>query len=184
MIYKGMDIGTKPSAALLQQYPHQLIDFKDPPSRTPLRSSWPMRAGASKRHWRLAIARARRRYDVVFQGFQRGPGGHSGDIARCAVICTACTRGRTRRLWKNSRVDPVAASGIHPNNLQRLLRRSRWNRVRDSGFRPWAHQQRRRRECVDCRLIELTIEPPRARSRAQMVRFARMLDADPRRSVR
>ena len=31
LVYRGMDIGTaKPSASELQQYPHQLIDIRDP----------------------------------------------------------------------------------------------------------------------------------------------------------
>src|SRR4030095_895825 len=72
------------------------------------------------------------------------------------------------------------ASGIHPNNPQRLLRalevyQSSGQRISDL----WARQQRGGvANALDCRLIELTIEPPRAFVHERIAtRFAQMLDA-------
>ena len=80
-----------------------------------------------------------------------------------------------------SRIDPEAATRIHPNNPQRLLRALE---VYATSGRPisefWANQQQHGgvAHALDCRLVEYSIEPPRAAIHARIERrFERMLDA-------
>jgi tRNA dimethylallyltransferase len=184
MIYKGMDIGTaKPAAAVLQQYPHQLIDFKDP-----LESYSAAQFVADARRCVEAALAARRLPVLVggtmlyFKAFKEG----LADIpatppeVRSLLAQRAREEGLAVLYDELMRVDPVAASGIHPNNPQRLLRalevyRSSGQRISDL----WASQQRGGvADALGCRLIELTIEPPRALVHERIAtRFTGMLDA-------
>jgi tRNA dimethylallyltransferase len=184
MIYKGMDIGTaKPNAALLKQYPHQLIDCKDP-----LESYSAAQFVADARRCVEAALVAGRLPVLVggtmlyFKAFKEG----LADIpatppeVRSHLARRARDEGLAALYEELARVDPVAASGIHPNNPQRLLRalevyQSSGQRISDL----WARQQRGGvANALGCRLIELTIEPPRALVHERIAtRFTGMLDA-------
>ena len=127
MVYREMNIGTaKPTAAVLERYPHQLIDLKDPRGvvfgrRVRRRCARVCRGGARGG----PAAAARRRHDAVLQGVQRRHGRSAGDVergprrARASVpnakVWPRCTRNCSASIrWR--------PRGIHPNNPQRLLR--------------------------------------------------------------
>ena len=184
MIYKGMDIGTaKPTAAVQQRYPHRLIDLKDP------LESYSAAEFVTDARKCVEAALAARRLPVLvggtmlyFKAFKEG----LADIpetppeVRKRLAQRAREEGLAVLHAELTRVDPVAARGIHPKNPQRLLRAlevylSSGQRISDL----WARQQRGGvAAALGCRLIELTIEPPRALVHERIAtRFAGMLDA-------
>src|SRR5262245_4352594 len=184
MIYRGMDIGTaKPDAALLRRYPHQLIDVKDP-----LESYSAAQFVTDARRCVEAALAAKRVPLLVggtmlyFKAFKEG----LADIpetppeVRSQLAQRARDEGLAVLYEELTRIDPVAASGIHPSNPQRLLRalevyQSSGQRISDF----WARQQGGGiANALGCRLIELTIEPPRALVHERIARrFAQMLEA-------
>lgn len=126
LIYRGMDIGTaKPSAALLRQYPHHLIDLLDP------KESYS--AGLFVQDALQAIALIQQRGKIpllvggtmmYFRMLQQG----------IAALPTACTdirlmlQERTKQFGlpvlhaELAKVDPVSAAQIKNTDTQRIQR--------------------------------------------------------------
>jgi tRNA dimethylallyltransferase len=184
MIYKGMDIGTaKPPAAVLRRYPHRLVDQKDPAE------SYSAAEFISAARGCIEAAIAAGRLPVLvggtmlyFKALKHGladvPPVNSDVRIRLAL--RAQQEGLPALHAELSRVDPTAALGIHPNNPQRLLRalevyHSSGERISDF----WARQPPGGiASALGCRLVELSIEPPRALIHERIARrFAMMLDA-------
>ncbi|MGB0996654.1 MAG: tRNA (adenosine(37)-N6)-dimethylallyltransferase MiaA [Pseudomonadales bacterium] len=126
LVYRGMDIGTaKPSAAELQDYPHQLIDIRDP--------SEPYSAADFVRDADAVIHQALQQGKtpiivggtmLYVQRFIRG-------IAELPSADPALRENLQQQLQQQgaialherlTQLDAVAAAKIHPNNHQRLLR--------------------------------------------------------------
>ena len=126
LVYRGMDIGTaKPSASELQQYPHQLIDIRDP--------SEPYSAADFVRDADAVIHTALQQSKtpiivggtmLYVQRFVRG-------IAELPSADPALREHLQRQLQQHGslamhqrlvQLDAAAAAKIHPNNHQRLLR--------------------------------------------------------------
>ena len=126
LVYRGMDIGTaKPSASELQQYPHQLIDIRDP--------SEPYSAADFVRDADAVIHTALQQSKtpiivggtmLYVQRFVRG-------IAELPSADPALREHLQQQLHQHGalamhqrlvQLDAAAATKIHPNNHQRLLR--------------------------------------------------------------
>lgn len=184
MIYRGMDIGTaKPSPAMLQRYPHRLVDLKDPAQ------SYSAAEFVADARRCVEAALAARRLPVLvggtmlyFKAFKHG----LADVPATPPDVRSHLAQRARREGlavlhaELTRVDPAAALAIHPNNPQRLLRAlevytSSGQRISDL----WARQPPGGiADALGCALVELTIEPPRALVHERIAtRFAKMLEA-------
>ncbi|MEZ5593011.1 MAG: tRNA (adenosine(37)-N6)-dimethylallyltransferase MiaA [Gammaproteobacteria bacterium] len=126
MVYRGMDIGTaKPTADILRLAPHRLIDIRDP---------WQAYSAAEFRSDALreiADIRQRGRIPLLvggtmlyFRALQQGlsplPAASPEVRARLEEERTTC--GNAAMHARLSKVDPQAASRIHPNDPQRVQR--------------------------------------------------------------
>ena len=126
LVYRGMDIGTaKPSASELQQYPHQLIDIRDP--------SEPYSAADFVRDADAVIHTALQQGKtpiivggtmLYVQRFVRGIAElPSADLAlREHLQQQLHQHGALAMHQRLVQLDAAAATKIHPNNHQRLLR--------------------------------------------------------------
>lgn len=126
LVYRDMDIGTaKPSKAVLAEYPHQLIDIRDPAQSY---SAAEFRADALEA---MAAATARGRipllvggtmlyFKALLEGLADMP---AADPALRAELEAQAARDGWQALHEQLRaVDPESAARIHPNDPQRLLR--------------------------------------------------------------
>ncbi len=184
MVYREMNIGTaKPTAAVLEHYPHQLIDLKDPAESYSV--------GEFVTDARACVAEALQagRLPLLVGGtmlyFKAFKGGiaelpeTSADI-RAELERRAQREGLAALHEELQRIDPVAAAGIHPNNPQRLLRALE---VYATSGRPisefWARQSSGGvAQALGCRLLEFAIEAPRDTVNARIERrFDAMLSA-------
>ena len=183
MLYRGMDIGTaKPPAGVLERYPHRLIDLRDPAESYSVGEFV-----ADARACVVAAVEAGRLPLLVggtmlyFKAFKGG----LADLPPTSRGTREELEQRARREGlpalhaELSRVDPIAASRIHPNNPQRLLRALE---VYATSGRPiseyWAQEQGGVAGSLGCRLVEFAIEPARAAIHARIEqRFADMLEA-------
>ncbi len=184
MVYREMNIGTaKPAKAVLERYPHALIDLKDPAESYSV--------GEFVTDARACVAQALQagRLPLLVGGtmlyFKAFKGGiaelpeTSGDV-RAELERRAEHEGLAALHEELRRVDPVAAAGIHPNNPQRLLRALE---VYATSGRPisefWARQSSGGvAQALGCRLLEFAIEAPRETVNARIERrFDAMLSA-------
>ena len=144
LVYRDMDIGTaKPSKAVLAQYPHQLIDIRDPAQTY---SAAEFRADALEA---MAAATARGRipllvggtmlyYKALLEGLADMP---SADPAiRAELEARAAVEGWEALHRELAEVDPESAARIHPNDPQRLTRALEVYRV--SGLSMTEHRLR------------------------------------------
>ncbi len=126
LVYRDMDIGTaKPSKAVLAEYPHQLIDIRDPAQSY---SAAEFRADALQA---MAAATARGRipllvggtmlyFKALLEGLADMP---AADPALRAELEAQAARDGWLALHEQLRaVDPESAARIHPNDPHRLLR--------------------------------------------------------------
>ena len=183
MVYRGMDIGTaKPTASVLQRYPHKLIDLKDPAQ------SYSVGEFIDDAKACVVAALHAGRLPLLvggtmlyFKAFKSG----LAEIPSASIDVREALEQRARREGlaalhaQLQHIDPIAAARIHPNNPQRLLRALEVHAV--SG-RPisqfWAQRQSGVANVLDCRLVEFSLEPPRAAIHARIGRrFIEMLDA-------
>ena len=126
MVYTGLDIGTaKPDAATLKAYPHALIDICDPAipysaaqfrqdalqsiEQTLARCRIPVLVGGSMLYHR-----------VLQQGMAELPS--ADDTIRTDLQKKAEVYGWEALHQELQGIDPIAASRIHSNDSQRLLR--------------------------------------------------------------
>ncbi len=126
MVYRGMDIGTaKPSSAVLQQFPHRLIDICDP--------SDAYSVARFRRDALQAIdnAHAAGRLPLLVGGTMLYFKALSVGLAdlpaadgplRQRLQQEQQTFGLAAMHAKLQTLDPIAAAQIHPNDPQRLLR--------------------------------------------------------------
>lgn len=126
MIYKGMDIGSaKPSADILQSYPHHLIDILDPSEAYSVAN---FRADALRLireiHARECIPLLVGGTMLYFKALQRGlsqmPSANSA--VREKINKLADKKGWEYLHTQLAKVDSEAASRIHKNDPQRIQR--------------------------------------------------------------
>ena len=163
MVYRHMDIGTaKPDVEVLGNYPHALIDVREP---TEPFSAADFLAGADAA---VASALDRGRIPVLvggsmlyFKAFRDGlstlPSAHPS--TRSAIEERAARDGWKALHAELKRVDPTAAARIHPNDPQRIQRALEVFYVSGTPISKWwdssAGQGVRQR--LDCGLIEVAL---------------------------
>ncbi len=126
MIYRGMDIGTaKPSKEILQRYPHELVDIRDP------WESYSARAFLDGADSAVRLAFAQNRLPVLvggaflyFRAFRDGLSNLPGADAevRRHIQKRARLLGWGALHYELGEIDSIAASKIHPNNHARIER--------------------------------------------------------------
>ncbi|WP_462379643.1 tRNA (adenosine(37)-N6)-dimethylallyltransferase MiaA [Pseudomonas sp. Marseille-QA0892] len=126
LVYRGMDIGTaKPSAELLAQFPHHLIDIRDPLESY---SAADFRADAltlmaditARGRIPLLIGGTMLYFKALIEGMADMPGADAE--VRLQLEREAQERGWMAMHKQLARIDPESALRIHPNDPQRLLR--------------------------------------------------------------
>ncbi len=162
-IYRGMDIGTaKPTPAELAAVPHHLIDIADPDEDFSLalyhdlaiaaieaigaRERLPLLAGGTGQY--LA---------AVLEGWQ------IPRVAPQPELRAALEREGAPALHARlAQVDPIAAAGILPNNLRRIIRALE---VYELTGRPISEQQRKQPPPYRIRTLWLMLAPERLYAR-------------------
>lgn len=144
LIYRGMDIGSaKPSKQLLEEFPHQLIDIRDPLQSY---SAAEFRADALQAmHEATACGRipllvggTMLYYKALLEGLAEMPA--ADPVVRAELEAQAARDGWQALHDELLAVDPESAARIHPNDPQRLTRALEVYRV--SGLSMSAHRQR------------------------------------------
>ena len=126
LIYRGMDIGTaKPDAQLLAEFPHHLVDIRDP-----LESYSAAEFCADALQAMAQISAAGRipllvggtmlYFKVLLEGLAEMPAADA--VLRAELEAWAAAEGYAALHEELRRVDPPSAQRIHPNDPQRLVR--------------------------------------------------------------
>ncbi|MFC5696882.1 tRNA (adenosine(37)-N6)-dimethylallyltransferase MiaA [Pseudomonas sp. GCM10022186] len=144
LIYRGMDIGTaKPDKAILAEFPHRLIDIRDPAESY---SAAEFRADAlaamaeitAKGRIPLLVGGTMLYYKGLLEGLADMPS--ADPQVRAELEARAAREGWDSLHRELAAVDPESAARIHPNDPQRLTRALEVYKV--SGLSMTAHRQR------------------------------------------
>lgn len=126
LIYRGMDIGTaKPSAELLAEFPHRLIDIRDPAESY---SAAEFRGDAlaamaeitAAGRIPLLVGGTMLYFKALLEGLADMPS--ADPQIRAQLEAQAAAEGLAALHAELTRVDPESAARIHPNDPQRLVR--------------------------------------------------------------
>jgi len=143
LIYRGMDIGTaKPDKATLAEFPHRLIDIRDPAesySAAEFRSDAlaAMAEISARGRIPLLVGGTMLYYKALLEGLADMPG--ADPQVRAELEARARAEGWEALHRELNAVDPQSAARIHPNDPQRLTRALEVYRV--SGLTMTAHRQ-------------------------------------------
>lgn len=126
LIYRGMDIGTaKPEKSVLAEFPHRLIDIRDPLEaysaaefRTDALAA--MAEITSRGKIPLLVGGTMLYYKALLEGLADMPSADEG--VRREIEAQAAAQGWAAVHAELARVDPQSAARIHPNDPQRLTR--------------------------------------------------------------
>jgi tRNA dimethylallyltransferase len=126
LVYRDMNIGTaKPDAEILRQYPHHLVDIRDPDevySAADFRSEvlTLMSAISERGNIPLLVGGTMLYFKVLIEGIASMPAADSA--IREKIVREAETGGWQKVHQRLAEVDPESAARIHPNDPQRLQR--------------------------------------------------------------
>ncbi len=126
MIYRGMDIGTaKPDVQTLQQYPHRLIDIRDPAeaySAADFRQDALREIGQIHQQGRIPLLTGGTM--LYFHALKNGLADlpESDPQVRERLLQWGLTEGWPALHARLSEVDPESAARLNPNDSQRLQR--------------------------------------------------------------
>jgi len=144
LVYRGMDIGTaKPERAVLDEFPHALIDIRDPSesySAAEFRADAlaTMAQSVARGRIPLLVGGTMLYYKALLEGLADMP---SADPAiRAELEARAAAEGWEALHRELAEVDPESAARIHPNDPQRLTRALEVYRV--SGLSMTEHRLR------------------------------------------
>ncbi|MFU8814125.1 MAG: tRNA (adenosine(37)-N6)-dimethylallyltransferase MiaA [Pseudomonadales bacterium] len=185
MVYRGMDIGTaKPPRELLAQYPHALVDVRDPAEPYSAAdfvadADAAVRAALGAGRLPLLVGGTMLYLRSFREGLAQLPPADAG--MRAAILAEAERDGWAGLYAELLRVDPVAARGLHPNNHTRIQRAVEVYRLTGSPISQWWQEHAGSSACqrLGARLQEVAILPE---SRGELkrrieVRFRAMLEA-------
>lgn len=151
LVYRGMDIGTaKPDKSVLAEFPHRLIDIRDP-SESYSAAEFRVDALAA-----MAEITARGRipllvggtmlyYKTLLDGLADMPS--ADPQVRTELEARALVEGWGALHRELQAIDPESAARIHPNDPQRLTRALEVYRL--SGVTMTAHRQRQAMQAPD-----------------------------------
>ncbi|HEX8589947.1 tRNA (adenosine(37)-N6)-dimethylallyltransferase MiaA [Pseudomonas sp.] len=143
LVYRGMDIGTaKPSKALLDKYPHRLIDILDPGqsySAADFRTDalQAMAEITERGKIPLLVGGTMLYFKALLEGLADMPAADA--TIRAQIEAQAASEGWQALHDELASIDPVSAARIHPNDPQRLVRALEVFRV--SGMSMTAHRE-------------------------------------------
>ena len=126
LVYRDMNIGTaKPEAEILRQYPHHLVDIRNPDqvySAADFRSEvlTLMSAISERGNIPLLVGGTMLYFKVLIEGIASMPAADSA--IREKIAREAKTGGWQKVHQRLAEVDPESAARIHPNDPQRLQR--------------------------------------------------------------
>lgn len=181
MVYRGMDIGTaKPSADILREIPHHLIDIRDPSEPYSAaqfchdanlsikdifsRGKIPLLVGGT-----MLYARA------LQQGLSLLP--VADPLLRARLKEEGDQKGWDKLHQRLSDVDPIAAARIHPNDPQRIQRALEVYELTGKNLTTW-HQENPASSMFDSIYSLAIIPSDRALLHARIAeRFSEMLKA-------
>lgn len=181
MIYRGMDVGSaKPSAAILAEFPHALVDVCDPAE------AYSVQRFCREAMAAIALVEARGQVPLLVGGtmmyFQALLDGLSelpisAAATRAAVQAEAAERGWPAMHAALAQVDPAAAARIHPNDPQRISRALEVFRDTGQSLTDWHRHHPPRSPLTDRTVHRFGLWPAsRAHARAAMAaRFDDML---------
>ncbi|AVO52468.1 tRNA (adenosine(37)-N6)-dimethylallyltransferase MiaA [Ectopseudomonas mendocina] len=144
LVYRGMDIGTaKPERAILDEFPHALIDIRDPAesySAAEFRADAlaAMAQSAEQGRIPLLVGGTMLYYKALLQGLADMPS--ADPVVRAELEARAAAEGWEALHRELGEVDPESAARIHPNDPQRLTRALEVYRV--SGLSMTEHRRR------------------------------------------
>lgn len=144
LVYKGMDVGTaKPSADILQQAPHRLIDFLDPTeaySAARFVTDVQREIADITAHGRipLLVGGTMLYFRSLLEGIAIMP--PAEPALRETMLVQANTQGWQSLHDELARADPAAAARIHPNDPQRILRALEVYRLTGTPISVWQAQ--------------------------------------------
>ena len=163
LVYRGMDIGTaKPAPELLAQFPHRLIDIRDPAeaySAAEFRSDAlaAMAEATAAGRIPLLIGGTMLYYKALLDGLAAMP---SADAAvRAELEARAEAEGLAALHAELAQVDPESAARIHPNDPQRLVRALEVYRVSGQSMSEHRRLQAEGREALPYQVVQLAIAP-------------------------
>lgn len=143
LVYRGMDIGTaKPSKALLDTYPHRLIDILDPSqsySAADFRTDalQAMAEITARGKIPLLVGGTMLYFKALLEGLADMPAADAE--IRAQIEAQAASQGWQALHDELASIDPVSAARIHPNDPQRLVRALEVFRA--SGMSMTAHRE-------------------------------------------
>ena len=144
LIYRGMDVGTaKPSAQVLAEFPHRLIDIRDPAqsySAAEFRTDalQAMADITARGRIPLLVGGTMLYYKTLLEGLADMPS--ADPVLRAELERQAAEQGLAELHRQLAAVDPESAARIHPNDPQRLIRALEVYRV--SGLSMSEHRRR------------------------------------------
>lgn len=148
LVYRGMDIGTaKPSAELLRDFPHRLIDVRDP-SQSYSAADFvsdalaAMAASTAEGRIPLLVGGTMLYFKALLEGLADMPA--ADPAIRAELEAQAQSEGLATLHRLLLEVDPESAMRIHPNDPQRLIRALEVYRV--SGMTMTQHRARQREQ--------------------------------------
>lgn len=126
MVYRGMDIGTaKPSAELLRQFPHQLVDIRDPAEAYSAAEFCTdaldlMAKATAQGRIPLLVGGTMLYFKALRDGLATMPS--ADPSVRADLEQQAAQEGLEALHQRLASIDPESALRIHPNDPQRLIR--------------------------------------------------------------
>jgi tRNA dimethylallyltransferase len=125
-VYRQMDIGTaKPEKAVLERYPHHMIDVIDPDQSINAQSfadqaMAAVRTIGSQGKIPILVGGTGFYFKAILEGFFEAPGADPALRERLERL--AKEKGPAALHEYLARLDPETASDIHPNNVRRVIR--------------------------------------------------------------
>ena len=162
LVYRGMDVGTaKPDAELLKQYPHDLINVREPDQ------TYSVGNFVTDATRAIAEARASGRVPILvggtmlylrglFQGLAELP--KADPELRLQIELEARQLGWARLHQQLSDIDPQAALAISENDQQRIQRALEVYRITGKTISSWRQQSRP--ETLDGSVLKIILSPP------------------------
>jgi len=145
MVYRGMDIGTaKPSPAELAEFPHALVDIRDPAEPYSVAdfvadADAEVRRALDAGRTPVLVGGTMLYLRAFREGLAELPA--ADPAVRSDLEREAAERGWAALHAELERVDPEAAALIHPNNPQRLQRALEVLRVSGRPISSWWREQ-------------------------------------------
>ena len=163
LVYKGMDIGTaKPSAQEQKDYPHHLIDLRDPSvaysaaefrtdalacmADITARGKIPLLAGGSMMYFK-----------ILLEGMSELP--KADPELRAQLEAEAAEHGWQHLHDQLREVDPISAERIHCNDPQRLQRALEVYRLSGKSMTQWREHEQQMKQAFPFDVTQIAIGP-------------------------